>query len=315
MPSKALLTIPVRFSNHLAFAPDLTQVAVQPTLAEPGTTEIYSLSDGSLLASLSITDDTSPWPCQLVYVGDAIVYLECWENDVRRWRVVRHRRPDWSREILAESMAGHVVKLGAIPGGFVVVAPDHFLLGTADGPLSDPVWHPTLADGEAMLLTTDLASGRIAVTLDDTERLIVFDADLQVLGETELHQNEAYDAWFCGSETLVTFGMFQAIRSWRIEDGSLAVQGHTWLPKEDVQFSDYTWPLGLTAMPSRSLISFARASGPPLWYNARTLETVAEPPGFGDWFPVWLSPGDRYAIVQDHSGLQVYDLSARRDRR
>lgn len=332
MSSKVPLTIPVRFSNHLAFAPDLTQLAVQSTLAEPGTTEIYALSDASLLASLDVTDNTSPWPCQLVYVGDSIVYLEFrdddveyqeedveyqedddieyQEEDVRRWRVVRHRRPDWSREILAESIPGHAVMLGAIPGGFVVVAPDHFLLGTADGPLTGPVRHPTLADGEAMLLATDPASGRMAVTLDYTKRLVVFDANLQVLGETELHHDEADHAWFCGPETLVTCGSYNAIRSWRIEDDSLTVQGHTWLPKEDVRYSDYVMPLGLTAVPTRKLIAFARAEGPPLWYDARTLEIVAAPAAFGDRFPVWMSPGDRYAIVQDFSGLQVYDVRA-----
>src|SRR6185437_15159932 len=128
----ALLTIPVRFSNHVAFAPDLDQIAVQPTIG-PARTEIYGLADGSLLASLTVTDNTSPWPCQLVYVDDAIVYLEWWEDDEhggRRWRVVRHRRPDWFREILAESIGGHAVRLGATAGGFVVVAPDHLLLGT-----------------------------------------------------------------------------------------------------------------------------------------------------------------------------------------
>jgi hypothetical protein len=254
-------------------------------------------------------------------VDDAIVYLEYRDDEdqedqeddegdgeYRHWRVVRHRRPDWSREILAESIGGHGVRLGAIPGGFVVVAPHHFLLGTADGPLTAPVPHPALADGEATLLATDPASGRMAVTLDYTKRLVVFDAGLRVLGETELAHDDAYDAWFCGPETLVTFGRFRAIRSWCIEDGSLVVQGHTWLPKEDVQFGDYTFPLGLTAVPSTGLIAFARTSDPPQWYDARTLEIVAAPEVFGDRFPVWMSPGERYAIVQDHSGLQVYDV-------
>jgi hypothetical protein len=309
MLPEPLLTIPVRFSGNLAFAPDLTQLAVQPSLAQPKATEIYALSDGSLVTRLDITDDTSPWPDQLVYVDDAIVYLEWREDgDVRRWRVVRYRRPGWSREVLAESIAGHQVSLGAIPGGFVVGAPDHLRFGTADGPLSDPVRHPALAEGEATLLTTDPTSGRMAFTTPYPQRLVVLDATLQIVAEAELRQNEAYHGWFCKAETLVTFGMFKALRSWRIADGSLVVQGHTWLPKEDVQFGEHSWPLGLTVVPSRNLVAFARISDPPSWYDARTLDVALAPAQFGDRFPVWMSPADRYAGVLDYSGLHVYDV-------
>lgn len=301
-------TIPVRFSNHLAFAPDLTRIAVQPTLAKPATTDIYSLPGAGLVARLGIADQTSPWPCQLVSMDGAVVHLEYREDDRRRWRVVRHRSPGWSREVLTDSIEGHAVRLGAIPGGFVVVAPHHFLLGTADGPLSEPIAHPALRDGTAMLLNTDPASGRIAVTLNYSERLLVFDADLGLLGEVGLRQSEARCAWFCGPETLVTYGMFQALLSWRVRDGSLVMRAHTSLPKLDTQFGNHTFPLGLTAVPSRRLIAFERAVEPPLWYQADTLLSVAAPATFADRFPVWLSPAERYVIFQDPQGLHVHDV-------
>jgi hypothetical protein len=304
----AVTTIPVRFSNHLAFAPDLTRIAVQPTLGEPGTTEIYTLPGADLVARLGIVGERSPWSCQLVYVDGAVVHLEWREDDRRRWRVVRHRLPDWSREVLADSVEGHAVRIGAIPGGFVVVAPHHFLLGTADGPLSEPIAHPALRDRTAMLLTTDPASGRMAVTLEYEEQLLVFDAGLRVLGEVRLRHAEAHCAWFCGPETLVTYGRFRALRSWLVQDGSLVVRGHTWLPKIDTQFGNHSFPLGLTTMPSRRLVAFERAVEPPLWYDAGSLREVAAPATFADRFPVWLSPSDQYAIFQDAQGLHVHDV-------
>jgi hypothetical protein len=305
----AATTVPVRFTSHLAFAPDLTGIAVQPMLSEPAVIEVYGLSDGSRQVSLAVSGSVSPWPGQLVYVGDGVVHLEWWEDDRRRWRVVRHRGPGWSREVLAESVVGHAVCLGAVAGGFVVLAPHHFLLGTADGPLGEPVPHPALAHGEARLLATDPVSGRMAVALD-SGRLIVFAADMHVLGATDLHHSDAYDAWFCGPDTLVTHGMSKAIRSWRIEDGSLVVQGHTWLPKDDVQHGEYTLPLGLTALPSRRRLAFARRYEPPLWYDATTLEAAAAPAVFGERFPVWMSTGERCAVFQDHRGLQVHDMAS-----
>lgn len=301
--------VPVGVSRHLAFAPELTAIAVQPMLAEPAVIEVYGLPDGVRQVGLAVEDSMSPWPGQLVYAGDAVVHLEWWEDDRRRWRVVRHRGPGWAREVLAEPVVGHAVCLGAVAGGFVVLAPDRFLLGTADGPLGEPVPHPALAYGEARLLATDPASGRMAVTLD-TGRLIVFAADLRVLGATDLPDSDAYDAWFCGPDTLVTYGMFNAIRSWRIEDGALVGQGHGWLPKEDVQHGEYALPLGLTALPSRRRLAFARRHEPPLWYDAATLEAAAAPSVFGERFPVWMSMGERCAVFQERGGLRVHDMGA-----
>ncbi len=190
----------------------------------------------------------------------------------------------------------------------------HLLFGTGDGPLRGPLHQPALADGEAMLLATDPESGRMAVTLDFTRRLVVLDADLQVLGERILEQAEAYHGWFCGPDTLVTFGMFSAIRSWRIEDGELVVEGHTWLSKDDIRYDNYSWPLGLSPLPSRKSLAFARVDEPPSWYDARTLTPVPAPAVFGDRFPLWMSPRDRYALIPDRprvtKRLEVIDVPA-----
>ncbi len=121
-------TLPFRYSQHVAFAPDLTQIAVQPSGSRPKTTDVYALPDATLVATARdpSTGKTSPWPCQLVHVGSAIVYLEWKEIGVRRlWRVVRHQQPDWRQEVLADAIEGHAVRIGAIPAGFVIVAPDH----------------------------------------------------------------------------------------------------------------------------------------------------------------------------------------------
>lgn len=56
--------------------------------------------------------------------------------------------------------------------------------------------------------------------------------------------------------------------SWRVQDGSVVVRGHTWLPKIDTQFGNHSFPLGLTAMPSRQLVAFERADE---WRRGRLL--------------------------------------------
>jgi hypothetical protein len=303
-------TIPHRYTDHLAFAPDLSRLALLPTVPEPPTIEVYTLPEAHLVTRLEFAGDRSPWPRQVVYAGDSIVHMERREQGQRLWRVVRHRPPDWRREVLADAVEGHAVLLGALGDGFVVVAPDHFLFGSAEGPLRGPVRQPVLADGEAMLLATEPASGRMVVIIDDTVRLFVLDTGLNVLASMDLEhaRNDAYAAWFCGPDTFVTFGTFKTIKSWRIVDGSLVKQGHTWLSKEDVQFGDFGVSLGFSPVPGQGRFAFARMSDPPLWYDARTLEMVGAPPAFGARFPVWVSPGDRYAVMGDRRELEVYDM-------
>jgi hypothetical protein len=254
-------TLPLQVTTrHLAFAADLTRIAFQPASA---TVDVYGLPDTSLITRIPIHDRMSPWEDQVVWAGDAVVHLEFREEKHRLWRVIRHRPPSWSREVLADAIEGHAVRVGPIPAGFVVVAPDHLLLGGADGPLSGPLHSSALADGEAMLLATDPSTGRMAIILDFSSKMIVLDNELRPLAQRPLEEHDrASVGRFCGPDTLVALGMgmySRSISSWRIEHGSLTVEGHTYLSKYDRQFARNP---GLTTLPSRGRVVAALDGNP-----------------------------------------------------
>jgi len=304
-----VISLPDCSSSDLHFSPDACQFAVIPMLRKPTVIEVYNLPDGARVAEFEVEGLDSPWTNRkLAHVGDAVVHLEYSEEvgTGRRWRVVRHRLPHGGREVLLDAIAGHAVQIGAVPGGFVIVSRDRIWFGDSTGPLREQAI-PALEN--LSLLATEPSTGHLAMALDWTKELVLLDPQLKVLARTELAHTDGYHAWFCGPDTLITFGVFHSLRSRRVVDGAFVIEGPIYVPKDRTQEGLFSLPLGVTVLPSRGAIAWALPGEAPLWYDARTLRGVNDSGTmFGDRFPGWISPGETYAIVVENYALKVYDL-------
>ncbi|MEV4317701.1 hypothetical protein [Actinocrispum sp. NPDC049592] len=304
--------IPVQYCTELSFSPGLTELAVIAG-TEPPAIGIHEVPSTQLVRSLPLPgiDRVHTWSRGVVHLGAAVVHLEqlTWQSP-RTWRIVRHRAPDWQREVLAEFDEEHSVGLRAVPGGFVVVRAAEFLFGGADGPLRDPAGVPEFANREVTLLDAHAGTGRIAVVSKPKpwapgRWLTVLRPDLTVLAEQELEFEDHY-GWFCGPDLLVTFGEWQSMTCLRIADGELRDVGGTHLLKQNRSYGVHSMPLGLTTLPLRNLIAVEQEYGlPTLWLDAVTGKDT-EPPPYRDRFPVWASPNGQYLVfVADHSRLEL----------
>lgn len=311
-------SLPVRSSHHLHFSPDSSQIAVLPLMQERAEIEIYRVRDGERIDSIEVLGDSPIWTDKASrHLGDAIVHLEWSEVPApRRWRLVRHRLPGGAREVLLDEIEAHGIYLGAIPGAFIVVGPRCVWLGKSEGPAVERQ-ALDLAPGETMsLLATEPASGRVAIAIDLTKELVVLDVrgdELEVVARKPLHGDDGYHAWFCGPETLLTFGRYRRLRSWRVFDGYFVEEASMQLPEQDIELGDHRLPLGITAVPSQGEIAVAVPHDAPTWYFARRLQ-----PRLGDTevprglatsrFPAWLSTDERYVVVIEAPNLVVLDM-------
>lgn len=309
------VTIPAEYPQDLTFSPDLSEVALIPGLEDTATLEIYAVADGRLVDRRPMPDETlQPWDYQVLHVGDAIVHLERRDSDRGgwEWTVVRRRAPHWSSEVLDEFNAG-TTKLAPVPGGFVVGAGEFFLFGAADGPLRGPVVFRD--DRPRTLLTTDPASGRIAVivgspgsTYAQTE-LLVLDADLQVVASAAINGEgqHIHHGWFCGPDRLLTHGRWYHVKSWEVAGESLVVQRSRHLDKWEHRYASHLPPLGTTPLPGSMRVAVERDGNPPLWLDACTVE-ILETPSFGSRCPLWVSPGGEYVVFEAREETEIHDL-------
>lgn len=316
MSRPVVTELPVTYTDHVAFAPDLSEVAVVAALREPRVIEVFSLPDGRPMAQLEVTADREPisWEAVL-HLGDAIVHTEMYHAPNRHWRVVRHRRPQWSKEILADIPDVHGAMLMPVPGGFVVGGDRDFHFGDATGPIRGPLTAPSLGSADLRLLATDPSTGRMALVVDhedDDEEsgLYVLDRDLRVLGRTIDDTYSLYDGWFHGPDWVLTHGVWHIFKSWEVRDGDLAQDGHHNLDWDNIKWGPYDFPLGITSMPERGVVAIYYDDRPPEYLTGQTLTPVEQPPAvFGDRFPVWVAAGGGYAAFEGSGRvLEVCDL-------
>jgi len=306
--------IPGRYVRELSFSPDLSEVAVIQGMAEPVVTEIHALPGGGLVDRRAVPTRTlESYDHQLVHLGDAVVYLERHTKSGHwRWRVVRCRRPEWTPEVLHE-FVGSTTVLGQLPGGFVVGAPELFLFGTADGPLRGPV--SLHEDRSTTLLTTDPASGRMAVVVGEPgssyaqSELVVLDADLRMLGSAPIGVEAKHVnlGWFCGPDRLLTQGSWYHLKSWEVGDGALELRHSRHLDKWEHRYASHLPPLGTTPLPVSKRVAVQRNVDPPLWLDACTMDE-RKAPGFGSRCPIWVSPGGEYVVFDHRDGIEICDL-------
>jgi hypothetical protein len=296
--------IPIGYCTQLAFSPDSSQLAVLTGVSKPGAIEIYEVPSGKLVRGLPLPRRSAfpPWPDQLVHLGDAVVHLEMRGSGPRQWQVVGHRAPHWQREILAEFAEEHQVQLVAVPGGFVIGRTFDFVFGGLDGSLREPVRHPELADRRTTLLAADPSSGRMALLVGKPGSwgsqgdLVTVDSDLRILGREPIRY-EIYHGWFCGPDLLWTLGVWQVMTVRRVVGDPIEHVGGRHRDKWEHRYSDHVPPLDTTPLPIRHVVAVERDGKPPLWLDATTGRD-AEPPPFGDKFPVWVSPNGRYLVFK-----------------
>ncbi|SCL61386.1 hypothetical protein GA0070606_3430 [Micromonospora citrea] len=300
--------LPLTSCSLLAFAPDLSEFAVVHQRGEVRSVETYALPSGGQRESFPLpAGEWDPSYSGLVHLGDAVVLVEG-HSLQRIHQIVRYRRPGWVREVVATRTLGFQPGMAAVPGAFVAGGEGEFLVGTASGPVRQ-----VPADGAAKVLAGEPISGRIAVTFDDRpqEQLFaVLDADLRILARRRATSDtdRIGSAWFCGPERVQTYGMWNYLRLWRIGRGKLGLRGDRHLPKYELQYGKSA-PLGFTYVPGHDLVAREFPHAPTRWYDTKRLDQVDAPDPFGERrFPLWISPGGEYAILEGDDGLEVADL-------
>lgn len=196
---------------------------------------------------------------------------------------------------------------GSVPGGFVAVSENHLWFGGAEGAVREHAI-PTLApDGRAYLLASDHVSGRVALSLDSSSRIVMVDDRAQLVASLPLpHQTYG---WFVDANTLITFGEWNSLNSWSLVDGGLVKQGSVLLKKVHVQFPPHMMPLGVTVLRSAGLLAYGIEHAPPDGYDARTMAVASLPGLLAKDLPVWVSPDERCAVFVDYEGMHVHDLA------
>jgi hypothetical protein len=254
----------------------------------------------------------SSWDDQVVHLGGAVVHLEMVGDNPRRWELVRHRREDLRREVLREFVGEHQVLLAQTGDGFLVSTGHTFLFGTADGPVREQ----SLDEREVMLLDTHPASDRIAVVVFEPgphrtrqQETLLLDASLDVVCRRAINDEGEHiynrNGWFCGPDRLVTVGRWNHLKSWQRQDGDLVLSGFRHLSKYKLQFAMHGY-LGKTVVPQLGVMAVEYESST-VWFDVRTMRSVAPRAVFRDMTPLWLS--SRYVVHWDY-GLKITDLSA-----
>ncbi|WP_432972865.1 hypothetical protein [Dactylosporangium sp. CA-233914] len=305
--------LPVRHPDSLAFAPDLCEFAVLGRLGQRNRVEMFDLPTGEPRDSFLLRPDREGDPLyrDVVHLGDAIVVTESYNGPRNHLSIVRYRRPGWVREVIAEPTSWFYPGMAAVPGGFIVGGAGEFLIGSGDGPIRQAP-----ADGDVTVLAGDPISGRVAVTIRPTfpepPSFAVLDPDLRVVARhtARSETDEVAIAWFCGPDRVLTCGMWKYLRAWEAVGGELVQQGGEYLPKYELQFPTHQFPLGLTYVPGHDLVALEFPAAPPRWYDPARLDRVEAPDPFGkQGFPLWISPGGEYALLEDHDGvLELADL-------
>jgi hypothetical protein len=283
--------------GHLSFSPDVSEVATMSW----DVLEIHSLPAGRLLhRSAHPRSAFTAGYDELLHLGDALVRPASPSGSNRGKMIVRHRRPRWDAESLASFSNRNPLWLARVPGGFVADTEWGLFHGTADGPL--PV-RATQASTQA-LLAADPVTGRLAATEPKAQNLIVLDSELRVTARHHLG-HALLAGWFLGPARLVTYGDGGVLRSWEVTDDSIVAQGAT----VSARGGTHPQQLGLTVVPTRGLVVLERPGGPPTWLRAHDLAAAEAPAVYGDRFPVWVSPGEEYAVLRgpDREG-EMWDV-------
>ncbi|URM99255.1 hypothetical protein LUW76_35760 [Actinomadura madurae] len=297
--------VPVKYCRHLAFHPDLSEFAVVQAQGREYYVEIYSLPDGESLERFALpTGRSRPIYDNLLHLGEAIVLTASFLRQRDNVHIIRHRRPGWAREVLATSSLGFRPGLAAVPGGFVAGGKGRFLRGGASGPLREaPV------EGDAMLLAGDAVSGRLAALIGDypDTAFTVLDADLRVLARMPVksESDRFFIAWFRGPDTVLSHGMWNQLKAWKVDDGAVIRQGTAQLPKYELQFAPHVFPLGVTCVPGRDLVAVEFPSSPPRWYGGAELQRIKTPAPFDERFPLFMSPAGEYVFFEKDDTLQL----------
>jgi hypothetical protein len=215
--------------------------------------------------------------------------------------------------VLFESTDSSDAVLAAIPGGFVVGTVRAFHYGGVDGPIESRTPGSWVGDGEATGHGADPVSGRLAVTVkrpDLTSELLLVEPDLTVAARTRIddEQLRVDVAYFCGPDLVLTTGMWQSLRAYRVDGGTLPRAGLTYLDKQKRVWLLHSAPLGITAVPSLRRVAVEMDGEAPMWLDADTLEAVHAPPAYGTRLPLWISPDERYVVFErDHHTLELFD--------
>jgi hypothetical protein len=307
-----VLSIPVVHCTDFSFSPDLSELAVITGVEDALVLETFSVRDERPLERHQLAPDT--WPTSskdVVHLGEAVVHLEMDMSETpRRWRLVRHR--DGVAEVLREFCEEHTVRLLPSPDGFVLGARHFFLFGGASGPVRE-----VESTANNALHASDPATGRMAVVLSATDssysqrELQVLDAELRVVAGAPIEGegSHVHAAWFCGSDTLVTYGQWHVLKSWRLDGESLADIGGKAFSKYDRRYLPHLLPLGITTLPISGLVVVESEDFKPhSWFDARTYAEVEAPEAIGSGFPVWVSPGEEYAAVYARHTLEIRRL-------
>jgi hypothetical protein len=91
---------PVRYANHLAFAPDRSGLVIHPGMVEPPTLDLYGLTGAGPggVRRLPLRQDDGSQVLGVVHLGGAVVVQErVMPGGHRLCRTVRYRADDWSR--------------------------------------------------------------------------------------------------------------------------------------------------------------------------------------------------------------------------
>ena len=298
---------PIPTAAHVSVAPDGSELAV----FDRARVSVHAVPDGHEIATFDREDGFTIGPVSStlksllklpdpiaagsfrhlpgrggaggVHLGDVVVYLE-------NGNVVRRSRPDWR----AEHVSMHGERLTAMPGGYAVDGRE-LVFGDATGHrtvMSRGYW--VRGGVQLVVQAVEPESGRLAVTAeDDLDVLFLVGRDGAVLDRTTTWAGQYR---FFGPERLVAVGVNGLVRSWRVDDGRLAVATSRDLDGS-VWFSDPAGPLKLIPRDDPAN---------PVWLDPVTLEPVTRPEETAA--PLATVPGGTHAVFRVDGGVALCDL-------